>query len=169
MTAFDLRRLRLRSGEEHREEVEIELEPLRYGGQQYLPHPATVPARLSVARAIGGSVFSLAFDSCFAGPCYRCLADAEIRQSIATTEYQDDDPGDDDELQTPYLLDDVLDLTAWARDAIALALPEKVLCKPDCAGLCPVCGRDLNLEPHKHEPQPAEHRWAGLEQLRDRL
>ena len=35
---------------------------------------------------------------------------------------------------------EVLDLGAWARDALALALPDQVLCRPDCAGLCAVCG-----------------------------
>ena len=47
--------------------------------------------------------------------------------------------------------DDKLDLSAWARDAIALELPEKILCKAECAGLCAVCGRDLNVEPHAHD------------------
>ncbi len=169
MTTFDLRRLRLRSGEEHREAVEIDLEPLRYGGEEYVPEPAKVPAQLSVTRTTGGSVFSLGFDAGFVGPCYRCLADARIHESIESTEYQDERPGDDEELRTPYLAEGVLDLSAWARDAIALSLPEKVLCRPDCAGLCPVCGRDLNLEPHEHEPEPADPRWSELDQLRDRL
>ena len=40
---------------------------------------------------------------------------------------------------------------SWARDAVALALPEKILCRPDCAGLCPECGKNLNDEPHEHE------------------
>jgi uncharacterized protein len=169
MTTFDLRRLRLRSGEEHREAVEIELEPLRYGGEEYLPRPPTVAGQLSVTRTTGGSVFSLALEAAFVGPCYRCLADAWIHPSIETTEYQDERPGDDEELKTPYLEDDILDLTAWARDAIALSLPEKVLCRPDCAGLCPVCGRDLNREPHEHEAEPGDSRWSGLERLRDGL
>jgi uncharacterized protein len=60
----------------------------------------------------------------------------------------------------------VLDLSAWARDAIALALPDKILCRADCAGLCPVCGKDLNVEPHAHEEAPADSRWAALEALR---
>ena len=37
-----------------------------------------------------------------------------------------------------------LDVSQWAHDAVALALPDKILCRPDCAGLCPVCGRNLN-------------------------
>ena len=52
---------------------------------------------------------------------------------------------------------------------MALALPDKILCRPECAGLCPVCGKNLNDEPHTHEEEQADSRWAALEQLRDRL
>jgi uncharacterized protein len=72
-------------------------------------------------------------------------------------------------MRTPYLDDDKLDLSAWARDALALALPDKILCKPDCAGLCPVCGKDLNVEPHEHEEPQADSRWSALAELKDRL
>ena len=63
----------------------------------------------------------------------------------------------------------MLDVHGWARDAIALALPEQILCRPDCKGLCPVCGKDLNLEPHEHEEEDADPRWAALAELREKL
>ena len=66
-----------------------------------------------------------------------------------------------------YLEDDRVDLSAWAHDAIALALPDKILCRPDCAGLCPVCGKDLNVEPHEHVEERTDPRWAVLNQLRE--
>ena len=169
MTTFDLRRLRLRSGEEHREAVEIELEPFVFGGQSYLPVPKEIPAELSVTTATGGTVLGLRFESRFFGPCYRCLNEAELHQQISASEYQDADPRADEELRTPYLDDDLLDLTAWARDCIALALPEVVLCREDCAGLCPECGIDLNLEPHEHAREEINTSWAALEKLRDEL
>jgi len=167
MTTFDLRRRRLRSGEEHREAVEIELEPLVYGGQRYVPAPQTIEAELALTRATSGTVFSLRFESRFFGPCYRCLNEAELLQQIAASEYQHADPGADEELRTPYIEGSRLDLSAWARDAIALALPETILCRPDCAGLCPECGRDLNRESHTHEHVDVDARWAALEKLRD--
>jgi uncharacterized protein len=169
MTTFDLRRLRLRSGEEHREAVEIELEPLVYGGQSYLPVPGTIEAELTVTRATSGTVFTLRFESRFFGPCYRCLNEAELRQQIEASEYQDADPRADEELRTPYLAGERLQLSVWARDAVALALPETILCRPDCAGLCPECGRDLNREPHKHEHEEIDPRWSELERLRGQL
>ena len=72
-----------------------------------------------------------------------------------------------DDERTQYLDDDRLDLSAWAHDAIALALPDKILCRPDCAGLCPVCGKDLNDEPHEHVDERTDPRWAALEALRE--
>ena len=55
------------------------------------------------------------------------------------------------------------------RDAIALAMPDQILHAPDCAGLCPVCGKDLNVEPHTHADEVLDPRWSALEELRDRL
>lgn len=169
MTTFDLRRLRLRSGEGHREAVEIEFEPLIYGGQSYQPLPPVVTAELTIDRATGGTVFRLRFECRMVGPCYRCLNEAEFRERIVASEYQDADPGADEELRTPYLEGDRLDLSAWARDAAALALPETILCRPDCAGLCPECGRELSDEPHTHDLETTDPRWSALEQLRDKL
>ncbi len=169
MTTLSLRQIRLRSGEEYRDEQEIELGSFELGGQRYLPVPGTVPADLTITRASTGTVFALSFRARLHGPCYRCLEDAVIDLPISTREYQATNPGESEELQTPYVVDDQLDLSAWARDALALALPDKILCKPDCAGLCPVCGRDLNLEPHEHEEAEGDPRWSALAELRDRL
>ena len=168
-TILDLRMLKLRSGEQFHAGREIELEPFDLGGQRYLPVPGTVPAELALTRASTGTVFELRFDTRLHGPCYRCLEDAVLDVPIAAREYQASSPGEDEELQTAYLDDSRLDLSAWARDAVALALPEKILCRPDCAGLCPECGKNLNDEPHDHgEPEP-DSRWAALAELKNKL
>jgi uncharacterized protein len=167
MTTFDLRSRALRSGEQRREDVELELEPLVYAGQEYELVPAPAPAVLTVTKASSGTVFELELDISLHGPCFRCLTDATLPLALRLREYQATEPGDDDELRTPYLVDGRLDLSAWARDAIALALPDKILCRPDCAGLCPVCGRDLNAEPHEHAEEKSDPRWAALQELKD--
>ncbi len=169
MTSFSLRSLRLRPGEEQREEKEIALEPVRLGGQRYLPVPDKVPAELAVSRASSGTVFELRFRTRLHGPCYRCLADAVVDIDVAAREYQATSSEGSEELRTPYVENEQLDLSAWARDALVLELPEKILCRPDCAGLCPVCGRDLNLDPHAHDDEELDTRWAALSELRDRL
>ena len=169
MKSFSLRSVKLRSGEEYRDAVELELAPLDLAGQRYLFVPSEVPAELAISRASTGTVFQLGFQARLHGPCMRCLADAVIDVAIDAREYQATNPGSDEELKTPYLADDNLDLAFWGRDAVVLALPDKILCRPDCAGLCPVCGRDLNVEPHQHEEEPADSRWGALAELRDRL
>jgi uncharacterized protein len=166
MTTFDLRTLRLRSGDQARERVEIELEPLVLGGQGYEPQPNPALAELTVTRASSGTVLELALDVSLEGPCFRCLTDAELPVSLRLREYEATKPEGDEE-QTEYLEDDRLDLSAWTHDAIALALPNKILCRPDCAGLCPVCGKDLNLEPHEHSEERMDPRWEKLSQLRE--
>jgi uncharacterized protein len=166
---FELRQLKLRIGEEFQDKVEIALEPITLAGQRYLPVPEKVDAQLTVDQASGGKVFRLQFSGALFGPCYRCLGDAEIVEHLDLTEYQATDPQDDEELKTPYLADERLDLSAWARDALVLALPEQILCKPDCAGLCPVCGRDLNVDPHEHDIDRTDPRWAALAALREQL
>jgi len=164
MTTFDLRTLRLRSGDQARERVEVELEPLVLGGQTYAPRPNPAPAELTVTRASSGTVLELALDVSLEGPCFRCLADAELPLSLRLREYEDTKP-DADEMRTEYLEDDRLDVSSWARDAIALALPDQILCRPACAGLCPVCGKDLNDEPHEHVEERTDPRWEKLSQL----
>jgi uncharacterized protein len=165
MTTFELRTLRIRSGEQAREAVEIELEPLLLGGQAYEARPNPAPAELAVTRASSGTVLELVFDVTLEGPCFRCLVDAELPLSLRLREYDAAKP-EGDEMQTEYLADDRLDLSAWAHDAIALALPDKILCRPDCAGLCPDCGKDLNVEPHEHTEERMDPRWEKLSELR---
>ncbi len=169
MTTLDLRTLRLRSGGQWRDGRQIQLEPFELGGQRYLAVPQVVPAEVTVTRASTGTVFELRFDARLHGPCFRCLGDAVLDVPVDARDYQDASPGGDEELQSQYLADDKLDLSAWARDAIALELPDKILCRPECAGLCAVCGKNLNDEPHDHgEPEP-DSRWSALADLRERL
>jgi uncharacterized protein len=169
MRSFNLRQARLRSGEEYRDEIELELEPFELGGERYIPVPEKVPAELAITKATTGTVFELGFTARMFGPCYRCLDDAVLEVPIAAREYQATNPEGAEELRTPYVQDANLDLFCWGRDAIALALPDKILCRADCAGLCPMCGKNLNLEPHEHEEEPAESRWSALESLREQL
>src|SRR6478672_2784993 len=112
MKSFNLRSLKLRSGEQYRDEVELELEPFELGGERYLPVPGTVPADLTITRAATGTVFQLGFTTRLHGPCYRCLDDAVLELPIRAREYQASSP-EDEELRTPYVVDDQLEVSAW--------------------------------------------------------
>jgi DUF177 domain-containing protein len=161
-----LRRLRLRPGEEYRGPVLLAIEPFSLGGEEYVSSPSEVPGELVVQRASTGDVFRLSFDVTVEGPCMRCLAPAAVTLHVDAREYQAADPVADEELRSDYIADGELDLDNWARDQVGLALPDQILCRPECAGLCPVCGKDLNVEPHEHDEVAVDSRWAALEALR---
>jgi uncharacterized protein len=166
VTSFSLRQVKLRPGEQYRDEVDVELPAFEFGGQRYVPVPEEVPAALEITRANTGTVFTLAFTARLYGPCYRCLGDAVLELQNNLTEYQAESP-EDDQMTTPYVVGNNLELSAWARDGVALALPDKILCRPDCAGLCGDCGKNLNDEPHTHDEVSRDPRWAALEALRE--
>jgi uncharacterized protein len=169
VTIFNVRAVKLRSGEQFRDVQDVALEPLELGGQRYVPIPESPEAALTLTQTTSGLVLELELDVRLAGPCFRCLEDAALSLHLRSREYHAHADDESDELRTPYLADGKLDLSAWARDALALALPDKILCRDDCAGLCPMCGRDLNREPHEHEEPAGDPRWAALSELRDRL
>jgi uncharacterized protein len=168
VTIFDLRTVKLRPGEEHRVVLPVELGSVDLGGERYVPTPESPDAVLAIDRATSGTVFRLAFSVRLSGPCMRCLGDAIVPVSIDAIEYEAKD-ADSDELRTPYLADDRLDLSAWAHDAVALSLPEKILCREECAGLCAGCGGNLNEEACRCEPVEPQGPFARLAELREKL
>ena len=162
---FDLAALRLTAGEGRTIELAQPVEPFELGGQRYAVEPSPVPLRLDVSRTThSGWALRLRFEVALEGPCMRCLEPAAPRFAIESREI--DQPGGGEELESPYVTDQQVDLAAWTRDALALALPAQLLCREDCAGLCPVCGEDLNVAgpEHRHEAEP-DPRWAKLREL----
>jgi uncharacterized protein len=162
---FDLGRLGLHSGEGRRIDTLVRSEPLEFGGQSYETGVESVPVRLDVSRMVAGYALRLRFGVRLEGPCMRCLEGA--RHSLEVDAREVDQPGGGDELTSPYMHGDELDLRSWVRDALALALPAQIVCRDDCLGLCPVCGENLNEAgpEHRHETSP-DPRWATLSELR---
>jgi uncharacterized protein len=166
-TIVDLARLSLAHGQGARLDLPVRLEPLELGGQTYRPQAEGLEARLDVSRPSNGYAFRLRFPLHVEGPCMRCLADATVSTEVDVREIDQADT-DDEELRSPYVEDDELDLGRWAHDAAVLALPTQLLCRPDCAGLCPVCGESLNdADPEEHRHGGGEDpRWAKLKELK---
>jgi DUF177 domain-containing protein len=164
--AFDLRGLRLTSGEGRRLDLGVAIEPFSLGGESYPVAPELVPVRVDVSRTTGdGFALRLRFEATLVGPCMRCLEPASPVFAVDAREVSQ--PGGTEDLESPYVKDGVLDLHGWARDALALSLPTTLLCQEDCAGLCAVCGENLNRAgaEHHHESGP-DPRWAKLSELR---
>jgi uncharacterized protein len=163
---FDLAGLRLGAGEGRRLSLEVGIAPLVLAGEPYSAKPALVPVWLEVSRMLGGGyALRLRFRAALGGPCMRCLKDAAPTVEVEAREV--DRPGEGEELESPYVRNETLDLAAWARDAFALGAPIQVLCRDDCAGLCPLCAVDLNEAgpEHRHDG-PSDSRWAKLRELK---
>lgn len=137
---------------------------------------APIDGQLRLARTNRGILVRAELATALAGTCGRCLRavvspitirleeealpsiDIATGQAIGST-------ADPETLR----IDDhhELDLSEPVREAILLDEPLAVLCRPDCRGLCPVCGLDLNDHPgHDHGPAPVDPRLAGLAEWR---
>ncbi|MEO6157198.1 MAG: DUF177 domain-containing protein, partial [Ilumatobacteraceae bacterium] len=96
------------------------------------------------------------------GTCRRCLAatcgttDSEIHEL-----YQQHVTNPD----SFEIVDDQVDLGAMVREVVLLDAPTTPLCRPDCAGLCPICGVDRNAEVCGCAIERSDPRWAALADL----
>ena len=105
------------------------------------------------------------------GECVRCLGEVVEDVDVSLTElyvYPERaaaavEDGDEDE-DVRELVDDLVDLEPAIRDAVVTALPFQPLCRPDCPGLCSICGAPLADDPdHSHET--IDPRWSALSDL----
>jgi uncharacterized protein len=113
-----------------------------------------------------------------AGHCSRCLLpvvapiDVEIHEeALPSIDIDSGQPVDQSTEPDALRLDEhhELDLAEPVREAISLAEPIMLLCRPDCRGLCLVCGLDLNTDPtHSHAEDSIDPRLAALAEWRDR-
>ncbi len=120
---FDLGGLRLSSGEGRRLDLQVAIDPFTLAGETYPVAPALVPVRVDVSRTTGNGVaLRLRFEATLEGPCMRCLEPASPVFAVDAREVSQ--PGETEDLESPYVEDGVLDLRAWARDALALSLSD---------------------------------------------
>jgi uncharacterized protein len=166
-TTIDLARLSLSHGEGKRLDAPVPLDPLEMGGQTYVANPESPRVRLEISRLSGGYAFRLRFPFHLEGPCMRCLDPASVDLEVDAREV-DQHNTEDEELRSPYVVDEELNIGRWAHDAAVLAIPTQLLCRPNCAGLCPTCGISLNdSDPEAHQHDSAiDPRWNKLRDLK---
>lgn len=108
----------------------------------------------------------------FIGECDRCLA--EVRQRVeapinlfyqVSTDTRGAIDDNDGDMRTLHPEQDTIELDDEVRQALLLAVPLKVLCGDDCAGICAGCGANLNIEKCRCEEPPVDPRWAKLADL----
>ena len=117
-------------------------------------------------RGARGYALQLRFDTTIAGPCMRCLTPTSSQVSVDVRELQQSKRDPEEQFDSDYVKGDDLDLHRWANDSFVFSLPVRVLCRDDCKGLCPECGKELNDDPtHSHEKGP-DPRLAALSGIR---
>lgn len=98
--------------------------------------------------------------------CSRCLTQFSLPVEVSLRElfiypehgqeYEDED--------VSFIHEESVDLESALRDEIILGQPLIQLCKPDCLGLCPVCGLDRNADPAHSHDEAIDTRWLSLSQ-----
>jgi uncharacterized protein len=170
---LDLRSLDLAPGEARELELGIPVDDVIIAGQRYRSEPSAPRVRLEITQTASGWHFRLRVAASVVGPCWRCLNEATVSVAADVREYaafgRPQGAAFDEDLDSEYLDGEALDVVAMTRDALVDLLPATILCRPDCAGLCPTCGTDLNAGPCDCPPPPPDSRWAGLEAIAQRL
>ncbi|MGH3432312.1 MAG: YceD family protein [Thermocrispum sp.] len=137
-----------------------------FPGVVQIPAGAEYRLELLLESVVEGVLVSGSATAPTTGQCSRCLdpiggeVSVEVTELFAYPESTTEATTEEDEVS--HLVDDLLDVQPLVRDAVVLALPQVPLCRPDCPGLCPDCGRKwVDLEPdHGHEK--IDPRWAAL-------
>lgn len=99
------------------------------------------------------------------GECVRCLAEVTDEVEVDVQELFTYPGSATDDEETSRLDGELLDLEPVLRDEIVLELPFQPVCRPDCRGLCPECGADLNVVAEHSHDAAVDPRWASLAQL----
>lgn len=103
--------------------------------------------------------------------CSRCLADMVLPLrgnfcwNLVENEHRAEFADTEDVLP---LINDEADITEAVYEALLIALPVAAVCSPECKGLCPSCGRDLNRETCQCAKGEIDPRWEKLAQLNTR-
>ena len=172
VTTLDLRALDLAPGAVERRRVRVSPVALRLGGQDYVTVPAAPEVDVELARSLSGLHLRLRAAVELSGPCWRCLAPARIPLAVDAREFAAEGrEGEefDEDLDCACVEGVAVDLALWVRDSIAEAVPATILCRDDCAGLCPVCGGDLNVTACGCVVESRDPRWDALREVAERL
>ena len=125
--------------------------------------PVEVDLRLEVLT--DGVVVTGTVRSRWHGVCRRCAVACAGPLDIDVRELYQRVVTDPDAFE----LGDLLDLEPMVRELLLLDAPGAPLCRPECRGLCPVCGADLNTATCTCSTEVSDPRWAALDALRDAL
>lgn len=105
------------------------------------------------------------------GNCDRCGEDVtipiqcDLKETFTNLLAKADEEAQEDEDVVHFFEGDEIDLLPYVEQAIFLVMPMKTLCRPDCKGLCPQCGINLNENECSCDKSPIDPRFAVLADL----
>jgi uncharacterized protein len=104
------------------------------------------------------------------GECRRCLTPVEVpvTADVGALFTSEADALEDAEAYGLPAHATEIDLRPAVREEVALTAPRYVVCRDECRGLCPQCGKDLNAGPCGCAPEP-DPRWRALADLKGKL
>lgn len=127
-----------------------------------VPEDAPLEGDLTLESVVEGIFVHGSVAGRYAMRCARCLKEFDRPFDVAMNELYVREAGPEDDYALAQDL--TLDPEPMVRDAVVLEMPFSPLCKPDCLGICEVCGGDRNLgECPGHEAR--DPRWAALDIL----
>lgn len=159
----DVKKILEHPGEEVEFSGPVELEPAKLG-EEAIEFPLPSKMDVVLSSVSGGIVIKGKVLGRFRVRCGRCLEKFDSEKSIDIVEQavvEGVGPVKDDVFP---ISDGKIDLAAIAYQNIIVEVPIQPLCRASCAGLCAVCGKNLNEEPHSH---PSEEGDARLSALKD--
>jgi uncharacterized protein len=118
-----------------------------------------------VTRVTNGLLLQVELEAQITAECARCLGSLSQLLEINFAElytFKQDSATESGQVVSE---EGVIDLQPLVREEMLLAVPINPLCSPDCKGLCPVCGGNLNVEPCTHEEQLGDPRLSVLKSL----
>jgi uncharacterized protein len=148
-------------------EVEVDLDPAEIElADERLEAGVPIVVRLHLESLSDGIVVDGEVISTWHGSCRRCLTDVGGRLHSQVHEIYQGTITDPEAFPIEH---DQIDLAPVVREVVQIDLPVVPVCRPDCAGLCPTCGVDRNLEPCQCADEGRDDRWDALEALRAEL
>ena len=145
-------------------DTDFDVPSLRVADDLMLDH---LGGSLHLSRTTRGILVQGKFEVDFKSECSRCLEEADVHLAIPIEELFVYPPEPGADLIVPET--GLLDLVPLLREEIILTTPIGTLCRPDCAGLCPDCGHNLNEGPCDCRSEAIDPRLTALQELKKRL
>jgi uncharacterized protein len=152
----------LAAGPSHTHHSTIDLPSTRVADDLNIEH---LRGDLRLSRTKEGILLQAQLEVGLKAECHRCLTDVTQPIALDIEELYTTTPIKDIEF---YILEDgILDLAPLLRAEILIEEDHRVLCQPDCKGLCPVCGANRNHDTCQCDTEDIDPRLAALKQLLD--